>query len=192
MIIVTWWLINYESPLIILAYDPAAISIPSFGVNDIWSLLFKFAWVVRIFDDVMMTSSSTTKSVSFITWFLWCLFRVTFWIKQAFTKQWSEHHFSVPYHVTQNHVSHDQNCHVMTSSTVFVTWHIMESHDIPIYSILKCSNRTKFTCNFSLYMWGVTNKSATLFLNVLQSYLKPPLLLCEWVSFKSNMTHSWQ
>ena len=62
MIIVTWWLINNESPLIILAYDPAAISIPSFGVNDIWSLLFKFAWVVRIFDDVMMTSSSTTKS----------------------------------------------------------------------------------------------------------------------------------
>ena len=34
------------SHLIILAYDPAAISIPSFGVNDIWSLLFKFAWVV--------------------------------------------------------------------------------------------------------------------------------------------------
>ena len=62
MIIVTWWLINYESPLIIVAYDPAAISIPSFGVNDIWSLLFKFAWVVRIFDDVMMTSSSTTQS----------------------------------------------------------------------------------------------------------------------------------
>jgi len=43
------------SHLIILAYDPAAISIPSFGVNDIWSLLFKFAWVVL--DDVIMTSS---------------------------------------------------------------------------------------------------------------------------------------
>ena len=112
---------------------------------------------------------TTTKSVSFITWFLWCLFRVTFWIKQAFTKQWSEHHFSVPYHVTQ--------CHMME------TWWwrhrrcfrhvIMGSHDIPIYSILKCSNRTKFTCNFSLYMWEVASKIATLLRNVAFLFVTP-------------------
>ena len=117
----------------------------------------------------MMTSSSQPqKSVSFITWFLWCLFRVTFWIKQAFTKQWSEHQFNVPYHVTHTvtwwkHVTssewrHPGFCHV-----------IMGSHDIPIYSILKCSNRTKFTCNFSLYMWGVTSKIATIFKVSLES-----------------------
>ena len=111
------------SHLIILAYDPAAISIPSFGVNDIWSLLFKFAWVVYS----VMTSwwrhhHQPQKSVSFITWFLWCLFRVTFWIKQAFTKQWSEHQFNVPYHVTHTvtwwkHVTSSEWRH-----QVFVTW----------------------------------------------------------------------
>ena len=46
---------------------------------------------------------------------------------------------------------------------------IMGSHDIPIYSILKCSNRTKFTFNFSLYMWGVTSKIATIFKGSLES-----------------------
>ena len=50
------------SHLMILAYDPAAISIPSFGVNDIWSLLFKFAWVVL--DDVIMVTSSRPQNQS--------------------------------------------------------------------------------------------------------------------------------
>lgn len=128
----------------ILAYDPAAISIPSFGVHDIWSLLFKFAWVVR-FCDVIMTSSSTTKSVSFITWFLWCLFRVTFWIKQAFTKQWSEHSvFRITWHksVTWLKLSHG-----------FVTWH----NEVTWYSDLFYSEMFKsdeIHLYFSLYMWG--------------------------------------
>ena len=152
-----WWVMNDESP-----DDPCIWSrgnlYPFFWCK--WYLVSSFQICVggtrwRHHNDVI----TTTKSVSFITWFLWCLFRVTFWIKQAFTKQWSEHHFSVPYHVTQ--------CHMME------TWWwrhrrcfrhvIMGSHDIPIYSILKCSNRTKFTCNFSLYMWGVASKIATIF-----------------------------
>ena len=134
--------------------------------------------------DVIMTSSPATKSVSFITWFLWCLFRVTFWIKQAFTKQWSEHSvFRIRWHtsVTWSKLSHG-----------FVTWH----HGVTWYSDLFYSEMFKsdeIHLYFSLYMWGVTNMNVTfLRCKVLHSNLVPPLLLCEWVSFKSNMTHSWQ
>ena len=113
-----WWVINDESP-----DDPCIWSrgnlYPFFWCK--WYLVSSFQICVGgsnfrwRHDDVIINHK-----VSFITWFLWCLFRVTFWIKQAFTKQWSEHHFSVPYHVTQwvtwwKHV-------MMTSSSVFVTW----------------------------------------------------------------------
>jgi len=56
--------------------------------------------------------------------------------------------FSVPYHVTQ----------MWVIWLKLVTWFwsrdtLVGSHDIPIYSILKCSNRTKFTC-ISAYTCG--------------------------------------
>ena len=137
----------------ILAYDPAAISIPSFGVNDIWSLLFKFAWVVV--NDVIMTSSRPQNQSR---------------LSRDFSGACFESH-SESNKLLQNN---DRNI----TSVFRITWHcvtwwwrhrrcfrhvIMGSHDIPIYSILKCSNRTKFTCNFSLYMWGVASKIATIF-----------------------------
>jgi len=108
---------------------------------------------------VIMTSYST-KSVSFITWFLWCLFRVTFWIKQAFTKQRSE---SFQYSVSRDwFVSHD----VMSRDT---------KQRRENYSILKCSIGTKFTCITCMTHSCMTHE-----------------ILYKWVSFKSNMTHSWQ
>ena len=156
-----WWVINDESPDNPCIWSRGNLY-PFFWCK--WYLVSSFQICVGglLGDDVMMTSSSQPqKSVSFITWFLWCLFRVTFWIKQAFTKQWSEHKFNVPYHVTHTVTWWKRDVIRMTSSGFCHV--IMGSHDIPIYSILKCSNRTKFTCNFSLYMWGVTSKIATIF-----------------------------
>lgn len=54
-------------------------------------------------------------------------------------------------------VSHDRNCHMVLSRDT------MGSHDIPIYSILKCSNRTKFTCISAYTCGGVTNTNVTFF-----------------------------
>ena len=117
-----WWVINDESPDNPCIWSRGNLY-PFFWCK--WYLVSSFQICVGglLGDDVMMTSSSQPqKSVSFITWFLWCLFRVTFWIKQAFTKQWSEHQFNVPYHVTHTvtwwkHVTSSEWRH-----PVFVTW----------------------------------------------------------------------
>lgn len=157
-----WWVINDESP-----DDPCIWSrgnlYPFFWCK--WYLVSSFQICVGgLLDDVIMTSSRPQNQSR---------------LSRDFSGACFESH-SESNKLLQNN---DRNI----TSVFRITWHcvtwwwrhrrcfrhvIMGSHDIPIYSILKCSNRTKFTCNFSLYMWGVASKIATVF------FLKCCILIC--------------
>ena len=149
MIIVTWWLMSH---LIILAYDPAAISIPSFGVNDIWSLLFKFAWVVWLWrhHDVIASHkiSLVYHVISLVPVSSHILNQTSFYKTMIGT-------FSVPYQVTHK-------CHMIETVTWFchvtpwghmifrfiLFWNVQIGRNSLVFQPIHVGSY-KYECNFS-------------------------------------------
>ena len=171
-----WWVINDESPDNPCIWSRGNLY-PFFWCK--WYLVSSFQICVGglLGDDVIMTSSSSTTKISLV-YHVISLVPVSSHI----LNQTSFYKTMIGTSI-QCSVSRDSHCHMMKTRDVIrmtssAFCHvIMGSHDIPIYSILKCSNRTKFTCNFSLYMWGVTSKIPTIFEKCC-NFTRNPLYFC--------------
>lgn len=143
MIIVTWWLINDESP-----DDPCIWSrgnlYPFFWCT--WYLVSSFQ--ICVGGSIIMTSSWRHRRPQNQSRLSRDFSGACFESHSESNKLLQNNDRNIQCSVSRDtKVSHDWNCHMVLSRDT------MRSHDIPIYSILKCSNRTKFTC-ISAYTCG--------------------------------------